>query len=270
MCILCHSASLRLLVAPLDSLSHLDLSESVRVAREAAMQLVLDTTDTAGELENSGAILDELASDTYIEYVVERAERDVVATSEEVSGWNASAEDGSIYLDPRVQAFLSSAAEGLSTYVVHIQDQRAVLERFLEVPSGRIEFAGIGASGEVMFDLGPERYIVLSDEEALQIAIDRVSLSLHDEDPTRLLPYTSLPDAAVEVLAAAQTKGQDEANDILSGIVDLRALAEDVLRQHGYAQLVLENLTQDHTEQRFGDRVIIRLRPAELEAGEQD
>ena len=58
----------------------------------------------------------------------------------------------------------------------------------------------------------------------------------------------------------------DSADDILAGIVDLHALTEDRVRQVGYAPFIAEGLTDEFTEQRFGDRVIIRLRLPETAA----
>ena len=52
----------------------------------------------------------------------------------------------------------------------------------------------------------------------------------------------------------------DRANDILAGIVDLQALTEDRVRQIGYAPFVAEGVTEEFSEQRFGERIIVRLR----------
>jgi hypothetical protein len=259
MCILCDAANLRMLVSPLRDLSHLDLSESIHIAREAAIQLVLDTTDALGEIEDSESLLRNLAPEVYLEYVVERAEQDGVARDPEVREWKAAVSDHSILLDPRVQAFLSSAAEGLASYALQLQDHRSVLERYLEVPAGAPVFGGIGPNGEIAFDLGSERYVVLTDDEALRIVMDRLIDDLWREDPARLLAYTNLPAGAVDILAAAQQRPQEEANDVLAGMVDVQALSEDTLRQSGCARFLAEGISDDFTEQRFGDRLIIRL-----------
>jgi hypothetical protein len=266
MCILCDTQSLRLLVAPLRSLSHLELVESIRVAREAAMQIVYDTADAMGDEEDTGA--EGIGGpDAYIEYIVERAEESGTANAREVRAWMAAEQDRSMLLDPRVQAFLSSGAEGFAAYRFQIRGHRTILERFLELLPGTVVFGGIGPSGEIAFDHGEERHIVLSDEEAMLIAVDRLSLELWREDPARLLPYTSLPDGAEDVIVTAQKRTPDEANDILVGIVDVRALAEDTVRRAGYGPLIAPELVDDLTEQRFGDHVILRTQRPENEFG---
>ncbi|HEV2130953.1 MAG TPA: hypothetical protein VGR27_07620 [Longimicrobiaceae bacterium] len=260
MCILCNAESLRLLVAPLGSLSQPDLVESIRVAREAAMQLVLDTADALEEFEGPDAALRTVGPDGYLQYVVDRAEQDGVATPEEVREWSAAAEQGRVLEDPRVQAFLSSSTEGLAIYLSQIREKQAVLERFLELRPETTAFSGIGPHGEIALDHGNERYIVLSDEEAMQIAVDRISRELWQEDPALLLRYSNLPEDAIDLIVTAQRGPQEKANDILAGIIDLTALAEDTVRQTGYARFVAEGVSDDFTEQRFGDQLIIRLR----------
>jgi len=259
MCVLCDRENLRLLVAPLTSLSHRQLADAVAVAREAAWQLVLDTADAVSEDEHP-EISRSLGPDCYIDYVVERAERDGALRGDETLEWNEALRDDTIYRDPRVQAFLSSAAEGLASYILQIRGHKEALELFLEERNGGVTFAGIGASGEIIFDRAAERYVVLNDEEALRIAMDRLAASLYSEDPRWLLEYTNLPVGAADVLAAMQQGPPERANDILAGIVDLQALAEDRVRQIGYAPFVAEGVTEEFSEQRFGDRIIIRLR----------
>ncbi|MDQ3556384.1 MAG: hypothetical protein M3409_06365 [Gemmatimonadota bacterium] len=260
MCILCNADSLRLLVAPLDSLSHVDLAESVRVAREASMQLALDAADALGDAGAPAPQPERLDPEEYLRYAVDRAEQDGISDAGEVRAWEKAFEAGTLLTDPRVQAFLSSAAEALAGYLVQIEEQRAILERFLEIRPEQIVFAGIGPHGEVSFDFGDERCVVLSEEEAMQIAIDAVTSELWREAPERLLRYSSLPDDALDLLVTAQRNPQDKAVDILSGIVDVAALAEDAVRQNGYGGFIAEGMTDDFTEQRFGEVVIIRLR----------
>lgn len=259
MCVLCEKENLRLLASPLAGLTQRQLADAVSVAREAAWQLVLDTADGMDEVD--AAVLDEGAGpDGYIEYVVERAERDGVILPTDSVEWNDAVRTEAIYRDPRVQAFLSSAAEGLATYLLQIREHKQALELFLEDRSGTIRFAGVGPSGEVIFDRELERYVVLTDEEAIRIAMDRLASSLCKEDPRWLLGYTNLPIGAADVLAAMQQGPPDRANDILAGIVDLQALTEDRVRQIGYAPFVAEGVTEEFAEQRFGDRIIVRLR----------
>ncbi|MEX2571849.1 MAG: hypothetical protein WD737_11175 [Gemmatimonadota bacterium] len=259
MCVLCDKDNLRLLVAPLESLTHRQLADSIGVAREAAWQLVLDTADALSEAGQVGGT-STIGPDGYLDYVIERAERDGALVQADVITWDASTRDGSIYRDPRVQAFLSGAAEGLATYILQIQEHKEALELFLEERNGSVVFAGVGVNGEVVFDRGSERYVVLNDEEALRIAMDRLAMSLCHEDPRWLLEYTNLPVGASDVLSAMQQGPPDRANDILAGIVDLEALTQDRVRQIGYAPFVAEGVTEEFSEQRFGERIIVRLR----------
>jgi hypothetical protein len=259
MCVLCDKENLRLLVMPLANLGHRELADAVAVAREAAWQLVLDTADAITEAEQAGSTT-EIGPDGYLDYVVDRAQRDGVLKSPDSVAWSGAARDQSIYRDPRVQAFLSSAAEGLATYLLQIREHKHALEQFLEERNGAVTFAGVGANGEIVFDRGVERYVVLGDEEALRIAMDRLAATLCTEDPRWLLEYTNLPVGAADVLAAMQQGPPDRANDILAGIVDLQALTEDRVKQIGYAPFVAEGVTEEFSEQRFGDRIIVRLR----------
>lgn len=259
MCVLCEKENLRLLVSPLASLSHRELADAISIAREAAWQLVLDTADAITET-GGDASAREVGPDGYLDYVIERAERDGAIATGDLLVWSESLRDESIFHDPRVQAFLSSAAEGLAIYILQIQEHQKALELFLEERNGGILFGGVGLNGEIIFDRGTERYVVLNDDEALRIAMDHLATGLCKEDPQWLLGYTNLPTGASDVLAAMQQGPPDRANDILAGIVDLHALTEDRVRQVGYAPFIAEGLTDEFTEQRFGERVIIRLR----------
>jgi len=259
MCVLCEKDNLRLLVSPLRHLSQQELADAIGIAREAAWQLVLDTADALTEASEP-AERSEVGPSGYLEYVVERAERDGVIAAGAVAEWSEALRDERIYRDPRVQAFLSSAAEGLASYVLQIRDHQEALERFLEERNGGVRFAGVGGNGEITFIRGSDRYVVLSDEEALRIAMDRLALDLCREDPRWLLAYTNLPVGAADVVAAMQQGPPDRANDILAGIVDLQALAEDRVRQVGYAPFIAEGVTDEYSEQRFGDRIIVRFR----------
>jgi hypothetical protein len=259
MCVLCDTENLKILVAPLGELTHRQLADAIAVAREAAWQLVLDTADAITEAEQIG-VVQNVGPDGYLDYVVERAERDGLIRHSDVLAWSRSFKDRSILEDPRVQAFVSSAAEGLAGYILQIRDHKSALELFLEERNGGVSFAGVGVNGEIVFDRELERYIVMSDEEALRIAMDRLATSLCQEDPRWLLEYTNLPVGAADVLAAMQQGPPERANDILAGIVDLQALTEDRVRQIGYAPFVAEGVTEEFSEQRFGDRIIVRLR----------
>jgi hypothetical protein len=259
MCVLCDRDNLRLLVAPLSSLGPKQLADAIGIAREAAWQIVLDTADTISEAGEQGES-PHIGADGYLEYVVERAERDGALLSSELAVWRVAERDHTVYHDPRVQSFLSSAAEGLAVYILQIREHKEALEFFLEERNGGVTFAGVGLNGEIVFDRGDERYVVLSDDEALRIAMESLATGLCQEDPARLLEYTNLPIGAADVLAAMQQGPPDRANDILAGIVDLQALTEDRVRQSGYAPFVAEGVTDEYSEQRFGDRIIVRLR----------
>lgn len=259
MCVLCDRENLRLLVTPLHELTHRELADAVGIAREAAWQLVLDTADEITEAEEAGVTY-QIGSDGYIDYVIDRSVRERVLEEPDRFAWASAVRNGSILEDPRVQAFLSSAAEGLANYILQIREHKIALEQFLEERNGGVVFAGVGINGEIIFDRGPERYVVLSDDEALRIAMDRLANNLCHEDPRWLLGYTNLPVGATDVLAAMQQGPPDRANDILAGIVDLQALTEDRVRQIGYAPFVAEGVTEEFTEQRFGDRIIVKLR----------
>ena len=118
MCVLCYAENLRLLTAPASSLGYLQVAEAVRVAREAALQYVLDLVH---ELRESPGDLPplEVGAEEYLYYVVERAEEDGVATPGELRAWTASPH-GEYAADPRVQAFVSSAVEGLARYLARM------------------------------------------------------------------------------------------------------------------------------------------------------
>lgn len=261
MCVLCDANNLRLLVAPVASLSALDFAEAIRIAREAAMQYVLDAVDALRDSpsEVPSRVVD---PEEYLRYVVERAEQDGVNVGSETNEWNASF-SGEFVRDPRVQSFLSAAAEGLAMYTAQMDDQRTTLARYLEAPLSSVEFAGIGPFGEPCFRYEEHAYVVLAHEEAMQIATDRISRGLFQENPTLLLHYTDLPEGALDILSDAQRRPEDEANQVLAGMVDVTALAEDTVRQNGYGWIVSDEQSFDVLEQRFGDRMIVRFQPSE-------
>jgi hypothetical protein len=118
----------------------------------------------------------------------------------------------------------------------------------------------LGGPGFISFHYPGVRSLVLPALLGSHSAIDRIGDGLWREDPALLLRYTSLPDDGIGILAAAQQNEQEKANDILAGIVDVALLAEDLTRQRGYARFVAEGVTDDFSEQRFGDHSIVRLR----------
>lgn len=268
MCVLCNAESLRLLVVPAGSLGPPQLAESIRVARDAAVQFVLDTVDALRD-DPGGELSLEVDAEEYVRYVIARAEEDAVATPAELRSWTA-AHPVDYAPDARVQAFVSSAVEWLATYRARIEEQRGILSRYLEDRSNGVVFTGVGPSSELYFRYGEDTYVVLTDADALQIAVDRVSWGLHREDPHVLLQYTTLPDGAVDILSDAQKRPEDEANQVLAGMVDVSALAEDTLRQHGHGWLVTDPQLGGAVEQRFGDRVVVRFRETDEDEDELD
>jgi hypothetical protein len=258
MCVLCDSGNLRLLTSPAESLSHLALADSIHVSREAAMQFVLDTIHDLRESPGRIPSL-EVSPEEYIHYVVDRAEEDGVATPAELREWSTGVHT-EYASDPRVQAFVSSAVEGLARYLAKMDAQRETIARFLEARPEQMTFAGVGVSGELYFLNGGDAYAALTETEAEQIAADRVSWNLFREDPALLMRYTDFPEGALDILIAAQTRPEDEANQVLAGMVDVDALAADTLRQRGYGWLVAEAPGDVISEQRFGEQMIVRFR----------
>src|SRR5690606_27314697 len=103
MCVLCEKENLRLLVSPLTSLSHRELADAIAIAREAAWQLVLDTADAITERDPDGEGLSpHVGPDGYLDYIVDRAERDGAIEPGDVAFWNGALRDESILRDPRV------------------------------------------------------------------------------------------------------------------------------------------------------------------------
>lgn len=268
MCVLCNAESLRLLVVPVGTLAPSKLAESIQVSRDAAVQFVLDTVDALRD-DPGGELPLAAEAEEYVRYVIARAEEDAVATPAELREWTAT-HPVEYATDPRVQAFVSSAVEWLATYRSRIDEQQAILSRFLEDRSNSVHFAGVGPSSELYFRQGEDTYVALTDADALQIAMDRVSWGLHREEPQVLLQYTTLPDGAVDILSDAQKRPEDEANQVLAGMVDVAALAEDTLRQHGHGWLVADPQEGGVVEQRFGDRVVIRFREPDEEEDDSE
>ena len=95
MCVLCQKENLRLLAAPLAQLSHREVAEAIAVAREAAWQLVLDTADAMSE-EEGDSFPSTVQVDGYLDYVVDRAEREAAVPLDEIALWNESLHDQTI------------------------------------------------------------------------------------------------------------------------------------------------------------------------------
>lgn len=229
------------------------------------MQYVMDIVHELREERDLGSVLD-VSPEEYVQYIVERAEEDGVAQPDDVRAWTTGYR-GEHASDPRVQAFLSSAVEGLAQYLSRMGEQREVISRYLETRPDSIHFSGIGQSGELYFRHGDDAYLALTDDEVAQVANDRVAWGLAKENPAILLRYTDLPDEAMDILTAAQKRPEDEANQVLAGMVDVPALADDLVRQRGHGWLASENANDVLGEARFGDRVIVRFRQPEEGTG---
>lgn len=254
MCILCDHGTLELLTTPLEQLQPGQLGNAIRTARDAAAPGVLDHAEEVLRDEsppNAGVEL-------YSEIVVARALEAGVLKSTDAFGWDTrlTTERGS--LDPRVQAFVSSCAEILDDYRVLLSERRQVLERFLEAAGESIAFVWLGQDGELWFDYQGELYAVLAQMEAMEIVERELSESLHTLGPQMLIRYTMLPDTGIEVLEGILARPPEAANALLSGMIDLPALADDRVRVMGYAPFFPGDGEKTVEDLRFGEWVIIR------------
>jgi len=255
MCILCDYSTLELLTSPLDQLAPGQLANAVRTAREAAGPGVLDHAEAVlrGEAEHGASL------ELYGDIVVARALEAGVLTSSEAYAWGRRLTQDPGRLDPRVQAFVSSCAESLDDYRVLLGERRQVLERFLEAKGASVTFAYLGQDGEVWFEYQGEAHTVLAESEAIEIVERELGSNLHTLDPETLLRYTTLPEGGLEVLQGILAKPAEVANSLLSGLIDLPALADDRVRSGGYAPFFTEEGTRPVEDVRFGDWIIIRI-----------
>jgi hypothetical protein len=255
MCILCDHGTLELLTTSLEQLPPGQLANAIRTAREAAGPGVLDHAEAVLRGEASPAAGVEL----YADVVVSRALEAGVLTSSDAYGWGTRLNSERGHLDPRVQAFVSSCAEILDDYRLMLSERRQVLDRFLEAHNDPVAFAYLGQDGELWLDYQGEAFAVLSEGEAIEIVERELSSSLCRLEPETLLRYTTLPDAGLEVLEGILAKPEEVANSLLSGLIDLPALADDRVRAEGYAPFFGSDGSRPVEDLRFGDWVIIRL-----------
>jgi hypothetical protein len=255
MCILCDHGTLELLTTPLEQLGPGQLANAIRTAREAAGPGVLDHAEAVLREEVSPAAGVEL----YADVVVARALEAGVLKSSDAYGWGTRLNSERGLLDPRVQAFVSSCAEILDDYRLMLAERRQVLDRFLEAHNDPVSFAYLGQDGELWLDYQGEAFAVLSEGEAIEIVERELSSSLCRLDPETLLRYTTLPDAGLELLEGILAKPEEVANSLLSGLIDLPALADDRVRAEGYAPFFGTDGARPVEDLRFGDWVIIRL-----------
>lgn len=255
MCILCDHGTLELLTLPLEQLAPGRLADAVRTAREAAGPGVLDHAEAVlrGEAAPAAGV------DLYADVVVARALEAGVLRSSDAYEWGNRLGSERGAQDPRVQAFVSSCAEILDDYRVLLSERRQVLDRFLEAHNDPVSFAYLGQDGELWLDYQGEPYSVLSEGEAIEIVERELGETLHRLDPETLLRYTTLPDAGLELLQGILAKPEEVANSLLSGLIDLPALADDRVRAEGYAPFFRADGSRSVEDLRFGDWVIIRL-----------
>lgn len=257
MCILCDHGTLELLTSPLEHLAPGQLAEAIRTARDAAGPGVLDHAEAVLGGESAPTAGTEL----YADVVVARALEAGVLQSSAAYGWGTRLATEQGRLDPRVQAFVSSCAEILDDYRILLQERRQVLERFLEARTDPIAFAYLGQDGELWLEYHGEVYAVLAEDEAMEIVERELGAMLHRLDPEVLLHYSTLPDAGLEVLQGILSKPEDDANSLLSGLIDLPALADDRVRVEGFAPFFSSDNERPVEDLRFGEWVIIRLPP---------
>ena len=258
MCILCDHGTLELLTTPLESLTHGRISEAVRAAREAAGPGVLDHAEAVLRGDAEWGVDPELYDE-----VVARALESGVISSLEATAWAARLEAAEGLRDPRVQAFLSSCSEILDDYAVLLNERKQVVERFVEASEGKVTFLGLGPDGELWFDFEGESYVALAAEEAREIVQRELGTTLHTFDADVLMRYSSLPETASDVVAGILTKPTEEANGILSGLVDLSLLADDRIRAVGYAPFFRGDPPRPVEDLRFGEWIIVRI-PTQL------
>lgn len=255
MCILCDHGTLDLLTAPLERFQPGQLAEVIRTARDAASPGVLDHAEAVLRGDAAATVDPSL----YAEIVVARALECGVLSSPDASVWGRRLEGSAALRDPRVQAFLSACSEILDEYLMLADERRLVVERFVEAHNGSVRFMWLGPDGELWFDHDGESYSALSEVEAVEIVQREISGTLHALNPEILLQYTSLPETGLDVLAGIQTKTTEVANSILSGLIDLPALADDRIRSEGYAPFFRGDPPRPVEDLRFGEWVIVRV-----------
>lgn len=254
MCILCDHATLDKLTVPLERLGPGELAEAIRTARDAAGPGVMDEAEALLQGLSDGAVDSEL----FAEAVVSRAREAGVLTDAEAFRWTETL-TRTHATDPRVLAFVSACAEILDDYRLLASERRQVIEMFTECRDGGVEFSWLGRDGELWFSYRSEMYAALNEVEALEIVDRELAASLHTVTAETLLRYTTLPDSGLEMLNEILRKPEDEANALLSGLVDIPALADDRVRTSGFAPFFQPEQTGPVEDMRFGEWIIIRV-----------
>jgi hypothetical protein len=255
MCVLCDVTVLRRLGASFDSLGPGERADAIREAREAAGVVAPELAE--GVLR--GEKVDAADPELYSRHVLATAREEGVLSGSDSIRWRGELGGARGPQDPRVQAFLSSCAELIADYQAGAQERRKVLERYLEVRGAAVEFAAIGRDGEIWFEHRGDRYTVMTDDEAMDIAVYRLTDGLAQMTSEELLPYTRLPASAIDVIEGIRGRPAEEATDVLAGIVDVALMAEDRVVRDGYAGFFAgeEGMASEDTD--FGEYVVVRL-----------
>ncbi|MDB4948572.1 MAG: hypothetical protein JWM27_1221 [Gemmatimonadetes bacterium] len=255
MCVLCDVTVLRRLGAAFDTLSPTERAEAIREAREAAGVVSPELAESVLR----GETLDAGDPELYSRHVLATAKEEGVLSGSDTLRWRTELARGP--QDPRVQAFLSSCAEYVADYQAGAVERRKVLERYLEVRAQDVKFSSIGRDGEIWFGHRKDTYAVLTDDEAMDIAIFRLTEGLPSMPAEELLPYTRLPASALDVLEGIRGRPAEEASEVLAGIVDVALMAEDRVVRDGYAAFFAEEEGTASDDTDFGEYVIVRLYP---------
>lgn len=255
MCILCENATLELLTSSMEGFEAGQLAEAVRTARDAAAPGVMDHAEAVLR----GEVPARVGAEIYGEVVVARALEAGVLTSSAAVAWEERLRKDRGAQDPRVQAFVSSCAEILDEYRLLLGERRQIVERFVEARGASVAFSWLGRDGELWFEYGGELYAALAESEALEIVERELGTSLHTLEPETLLRYTTLPDSGLEVLAGILARPAEAADALLGGLIDIHALADDRVRDVGFAPFFKGEEERAVEDLRFGSWIIIRI-----------
>ena len=88
---------------------------------------------------------------TYLEMVVRPSAPEGLLEREALQAWEEAFTEGTAASDPRVQAFTSGLAEGVSEITATVLRRRQVLARYLEVPLSSLSVSGIAPGGIPVF-----------------------------------------------------------------------------------------------------------------------
>lgn len=254
MCILCDNTTLDRLTLPLGRLAAGELADAVRMARDAAGPGIMDEAEAVLRGESDGL----LGAEVFGEVVVARALEAGVLSTADAFLWDEALTGERTMTDPRVLAFISSCAEILDDYRLLCTERKQVIEMFMECRDNGVTFSWLGRDGELWFEYRGEMYAALSEIEALEVVERELATSLHTLPADTLLRYTTLPDTGMEVLEGILTKPAEQADELLGGLIDVGALADDRVRTSGYTPFFQAEHTGPVEDLRFGEWVIVR------------